>query len=61
MNAVILNLEKRKQRILRMRNTFKAECDKENNLFIIKLNQFDTLLYKIVTAIKGEWNKQYIK
>jgi hypothetical protein len=61
MTKAIINLEKRKIRILKLRNNYVLSCDKEEDLFQINLSRFDVLIDKIVSSIKQEWNKVYNK
>lgn len=61
MNQTILNLEKRRNRILSKRNDFKYKADKEDVSFKTILGKFDRLLIKIASVIKSEWNKKYIR
>jgi hypothetical protein len=59
MNKTILNLEKRKNRVLKMRNEYMWNCDKETEPFESNLMRYDSVLDRIVRAIKIEWNKYY--
>ena len=61
MNSVILSLEKRKNRVLRMRNCYLFTCDKEVENYEAGLRRFDNALNSITKVIQGEWNKLYIR
>jgi uncharacterized protein (DUF1919 family) len=58
MNKAILTLEKRKCKVISLRNSFIKACDKEE-VFEPNLKRYDDLIDKIVKAIKLEWKKLY--
>lgn len=60
MNQRIANLEKRKNRIVKCRNQFKWNADKEDALFPIIIAKFDRIITMLNSAIRSEWNKTYI-
>lgn len=60
MNRAILTLEKRKNKVLKLRSAYLTECDKEE-VFEPYLKRYDDLIVRIVEAIKKEWNKLYKK
>jgi uncharacterized FlaG/YvyC family protein len=59
MNSTILILEQKKNEILRQRNDFKWNSDKESETFEPNLKRFDDELDKVVKDIKTEWGKLY--
>lgn len=61
MNSEIISLEKQKNDILRQRNEYKWNSDKEAEVFEPTLKRFDNELEQVVKRIKVEWNKLYKK
>jgi hypothetical protein len=61
MNKAILNLEKRKNKVLKMRSNYLFNCDKETENFISRIERFDEIIDRIVKTIKLEWNNTYKK
>lgn len=61
MNQTIINLEKRRNRVLRMRACFLHTNNVESVLFDKALEKFDRLNNKLLAAIRGEWNKSYVR
>lgn len=59
MNAAIKNLEKRKQRVLKMRTCYVRIVDKEQDYYESGIRKFDRVLDLIVKTLKLEWTKLY--
>lgn len=59
MNNVILTLEKRKVKVMKLRSCYIHSCDYESIGYEFAIRKFDSVLDAISKRIRNEWNKQY--